>query len=67
MKLEAVTGGRRAPVIADGDGQEMILDIRIGNAFGRADEAKRLELVRRAEPTLEEQPFGADPRLGEKP
>ena len=67
MKLEAVTGSRRAPVIADGDRQEMILDIRIGDAFGRADEAKCLELVRRAEPAFEEQPLGADPRLGEKP
>ena len=63
MKLEAVAGSRRTPVIADGDGQEMILDVRIGNAFSRADEAKRLELVRRAQPALEEQPLGTDPRL----
>ena len=45
MQLESVPFGRSLAVIADGDRQEMVLNVRIAHASRRTDEAQRLELV----------------------
>ncbi|ENN86115.1 hypothetical protein RHSP_32539 [Rhizobium freirei PRF 81] len=59
MHLEAVAPGRRLAVIADGNRQEVILDIRLLDAGRRAQERTGFELVGGAEPLLEEQPLRA--------
>ncbi len=66
MRLEAVRLGRGLAVVAHGGRDEMILDVGVVDAGRRAHEGCRLEMVGGAEAGLEEQPFGADQRLGER-
>lgn len=60
MRLEPMALRRRLAVIADGDGQEMILDIGLLDARRRAQEGAGFELVGSAEAGFEEHPLRAD-------
>ena len=66
MRLETVSTRGRAPVIAHGGWQEVVLDVGVLHAWRRTHEGGRLEMVGRAEPALEQQPARPDQRLGER-
>ena len=57
MGLEAVALDRGAAVVADGERQEMVLDVGVVDAGGGADEGGGFELVRGAEAGLGQQPL----------
>ena len=63
VHLVAVVPGRSRPVVANGDGQEVEHQVRIGDLVVAPDEAARLEMVRGPEARTEEQPLGPDERL----
>src|SRR5690606_10193627 len=67
MRLEAVHLGRGLAVIADRGRQEMILDIWVLHPRAGAHEGRGLEMVRGAEPGLEEEPFRANEDLRKEP
>ena len=62
MHLVAVL--RRGPrsVVADRQREEVEHEIRVGDLVVRADEASRLEVIRRAGPAAQEEPARADLR-----
>ena len=61
MHLVAVPAGGRRAVVADRDGQEVEHQVRVRDVVVAADEAARLEVVRRAGARAEEQPPEPDP------
>jgi hypothetical protein len=63
MRLEAVRFRRGLAVIAHGSGQEMVLDVGVIDSRRGAHEGGCLEVVGRAETTLEEQPLRANQRF----
>src|SRR6186713_1021385 len=65
MHLEAVRIGSRLAVIADGDRQEMILDIRLLQPRRGTQEGAGFELVGSAEAALGKQPLCTSDTLPE--
>ena len=63
VRLEAMLRGERGAVVADGHGQEVVLDVRVRNARLAADEAAGLEMVGRSEAIATQQPTRANERL----
>jgi hypothetical protein len=63
MGLKAMSLGGGLAVIAHGDGQEVVLDVRIVHALVGPDEGAAFKLVRRPKPGAGEQPLRADDRL----
>src|SRR3546814_19255696 len=61
--LGSVTAGGVAAVGVEGDGQEVILQVRMLDAGAAADEAAVLEVAGGAEAGAEEKPVDADQRL----
>src|SRR3546814_3955301 len=61
--LEAVTAGGVAAVVVHGDGQEVILQVRMLDAGAAADEAAGLEVAGGAAAGPEEKPGDAEQRL----
>ena len=61
MHLVAVVGGRRRSVVTDRDGQKVVHQVRVCNLIVAADEASRLEVVRRTRAGAEEEPLEAHP------
>ena len=61
-----MTRGRRLAVIANGGGQEVILQVGIFDAGAGADEAAAFEMIGGAESGLEQQPFKPDHALGDQ-
>src|SRR6185312_16701269 len=66
MRLIAVTGSRRRPVVAHRNRQKVVLQVGMENARLAADKAARLEMVRAAEALAGQDPFDADLQLGER-
>ncbi len=65
VSLEAMGLHCALAVVADGDGQEVVLQVGPGLRVVGADEGARLELVAGADAAAEQQPLGADLRLVE--
>ena len=63
MDLVTVAGGRGRAVVADGDGQEMELEIGVGHRIVAPDEAAGLEVVAGPDAGAAEKPFEPDGRL----
>jgi hypothetical protein len=66
MHLEAVAGGGRLAVVADGTGKKMVLDVGVLDAGLGADEGAGFEMVGGAEARAQEQPLGSDQALPEQ-
>ena len=64
--LEAVALGGGLAVVAHGEGQEVVLDVRVLHAGAGADEAAGFEVVGGAEAIPEQEPARADQALGDK-
>ena len=65
MGLEAVLVSQRAPVVADGHRQEVVLDVRKLDTRSTANEAAGLEVICRPQAVLEQQPARADRQFGQ--
>src|SRR5687768_13795535 len=66
MNLETMGRRRRLPVIAHGDGKEMILDVGIFDTGAGTDEGTGFKMIGGAQTFLPEEPFDADHSLGEQ-
>ena len=66
VDLKAVSVKGRAPVIAHGRGQKVVLDVRPLHSLVRADKGAGLEVIGRAEAGLGQHPPRPYPRLAER-